>query len=657
MKYPNNINSKENKERELSLNHVQIGEILYERYIIKQKLGHGHESSCWLAFDIKFGNYVAIKIQNLESKNIDTTYDEVEILNEIGQHNFDEDWLKSLREYYKKEPLILTEIDSIEHTNNIQLLNSFIHFGKNKKLFCVVFEIMGVNLLEIIKRYKYKGIPLPFVRIIVKQILIGLDFLHRICNVVHTDLKPENILVCLSKDELYTIQETGQFDVQQSTKRVYNNNEKHLAKEKEIQANQKENNSNDMDLEEDDFNNDDEKFNGDIIDNFNLEDLIERPRVLSVPKFNIDNSSEKLDENISNINIMEYSYDIHNYIKEKNRIMKDKKYRKKLILKNKLISNAKTRKNKIEIIKKLNIEYNKENEEIDQNIKTKICNFSKALWLNQKIDEIIQTRQYRAPEIILGINYNATVDIWSLACIVFELATGDYLFNPINGENFSKEDDHLAKFIQILGKMPKNFCLSGTYSYKYFDKFGNLKRKKDINSNTIKDILIKNYFFKEDEAKALNDFLLPMLEYYPSKRATAKQMLGHPWLNMPSNFDYLSKEEFIEKVNENAKNILLKIINDDYDDDDDNDKDNLNRQKDVDSDLYEADDEDNGKGNDVRDLKDEDDSGDENPDKIMIPNFNNSFAEYGQFIDLTNLDRANPQFDPILKTEKQQDEP
>ena len=657
MKYPKNINSKENKERKLSLNHVQIGEVLYERYIIKQKLGHGHESSCWLAFDIKFGNYVAIKIQNLESKNIDTTYDEVEILNEIGQHNFDKDWLKSLREYYKKDPLILTEIDSIEHTNNIQLLNSFIHFGKNKKLFCVVFEIMGVNLLEIIKRYNYKGIPLPFVRIIVKQILIGLDFLHRICNVVHTDLKPENILVCLSKDELYTIQETGQFDVQQSTKRVYKNNEKHLSKEKEIQANQKENNSNDMDLEEDDFNNDDENFNSDIIDNFNLEDLIERPRVLSVPKFNIDNSSEKLDENISNINIMEYSYNIHNYIKEKNRIMKDTKYRKKLILKNKSISNSKTRKDKIEIIKKLNIEYNQENEGIDQNIKTKICNFSKALWLNQKIDEIIQTRQYRAPEIILGINYNETVDIWSLACIVFELATGDYLFNPINGNNFSKDDDHLAKFIQILGKMPKNFCLSGTYSYKYFNKYGNLKRKKDINSNTIKDLLIKNYFFKEDEAKALNDFLLPMLEYYPSKRATAKQMLGHPWLNMPPNFDYLLNEKFIGKVNENTKNNLFKIINDDYDDDNDTDNDNLNRQKDVDSDLYEADDEDNDKGNDVRDLKDEDDSGDENPDKIMIPNFNNSFAEYGQFIDLTNLDRANPQFDPILKTEKQQDEP
>ena len=44
-----------------------------------------------------------------------------------------------------------------------------------------------------------------------------------------------------------------------------------------------------------------------------------------------------------------------------------------------------------------------------------------------------------------------------------------------------------------------------------------------------------------------------------------------------------------------------------------------------------------------------DDSGDDNPDKVLIPNFNNSFAEYGQFVDLVSLDRENPQFDKIMK--------
>ena len=40
--------------------------------------------------------------------------------------------------------------------------------------------------------------------------------------------------------------------------------------------------------------------------------------------------------------------------------------------------------------------------------------------------------------------------------------------------------------------------------------------------------------------------------------------------------------------------------------------------------------------------------GDTNPDKINIPNYNNSFCMYGQFVDLTSLDQPNPQFDKII---------
>lgn len=39
---------------------------------------------------------------------------------------------------------------------------------------------------------------------------MGLDFLNRICRVIHTDLKPENVLVCLSEEELKKIVEDEQ---------------------------------------------------------------------------------------------------------------------------------------------------------------------------------------------------------------------------------------------------------------------------------------------------------------------------------------------------------------------------------------------------------------------------------------------------------------
>lgn len=92
----------------------------------------------------------------------------------------------------------------------MQLLNSFLHTGANGTHFIMVFEILGVNLLEIMKRYDYKGIPIPIVRRMAKQVLIGLDYLHRYCKIIHTDLKPENVIVSLTREELQEISDRGQ---------------------------------------------------------------------------------------------------------------------------------------------------------------------------------------------------------------------------------------------------------------------------------------------------------------------------------------------------------------------------------------------------------------------------------------------------------------
>ena len=670
---------------------VHIGEVLLERYIIMQKLGYGHFSTAWLALDTKYGNYVAIKIQKAAQQYIDAAYDEVEILQELAKHNFDKEWIESLKEYYKDEKDKLDDIEKTENSKVVQLLNSFIYHGQNGRHFCMVFEIVGVTLLELIKRYNYKGIPLPYIRIITKQILIGLDFLHRMCHIIHTDLKPENVLVCLTKDELKEIQSTGHLNIQKTDKKKKNkkniNNDlvenkinpeekntisgKQLRKKrqkfrkKQIKKMEKmgmspqeiEKKMNEIMKEKKGLIQEIDEENIDV-NNFDINELIERPRVSSVPKININNQKEEdnyqdeedeenyMDNNLPfyNINLMEYGKNLQRYLKEKTRILHDEDYRRNIIEKNNILTSEVSDQEKSKMMKKLSEKMSRRGPEIDPSIEVKICDIGNACWFNHHFSTIIQTRQYRSPEVILGINYNETSDIWSLACMLFELATGDFLFEPRKGDTFSKNDDHLAQIIEAVGKMPKNFALSGSDSYKYFDKKGKLRRIKNLIYFPIKDILVKKYNFKEKEAQAFSDFLMPMLEYYPDKRASARDLLRHPWLNMPADFDYKISDIEIEKKKMIESNKIK--------------EENEEKKKDIfekdvydsDSELYGADDEDNYLSDKNAEKEfEEDDSGDDNPDKVMIPNFNNSFAEYGQFVDLTSLDRANPQFDKIMK--------
>jgi len=65
----------------------------------------------------------------------------------------------------------------------------------------MVFEVLGENLLGLIKRYQHRGVPQPIVKQIAKQVLLGLDYLHNECRIIHTDLKPENVLICIEDVE------------------------------------------------------------------------------------------------------------------------------------------------------------------------------------------------------------------------------------------------------------------------------------------------------------------------------------------------------------------------------------------------------------------------------------------------------------------------
>lgn len=143
----------------------------------------------------------------------------------------------------------------------------------------------------------------------------------------------------------------------------------------------------------------------------------------------------------------------------------------------------------------------------------------------------IQTRQYRSLEVIVGAGYGTSADIWSTACMAFELATGDYLFEPHAGENYDRDDDHLAHIIELLGAIPKDIALAGRLSSALFTKRGELRNISGLKPWALIEVLTEKYEWNHDQAFEFSSFLRPMLEYDPEKRATAAKCLEHPWLN------------------------------------------------------------------------------------------------------------------------------
>ena len=159
-----------------------------------------------------------------------------------------------------------------------------------------------------------------------------------------------------------------------------------------------------------------------------------------------------------------------------------------------------------------------------------VVDLGNACWTHRHFSEDIQTRQYRAPEVLLGHKYDTSADMWSLGCIMFELLTGDLLFDPREGSDYDRDEDHLAMFQELLGKMPKKIACNGKYSKNFFNRKGELKHIKALKYWPVEDVLAEKYHFSSKDAEEIANFMIPLLEYDTKERATALDCLRHKWL-------------------------------------------------------------------------------------------------------------------------------
>lgn len=122
------------------------------------------------------------------------------------------------------------------------------------------------------------------------------------------------------------------------------------------------------------------------------------------------------------------------------------------------------------------------------NFELVIADFGTCIKLKYaKDNKVIQTRYYRAPEIIFQLKISRACDIWSLGCIFFELITGSILFNPNKDKHFNTDQYHLMEIYDLLGKPPQ----------LWIDKCKFFKLKSPELFNEIKPTTFNN-LLKED---------------------------------------------------------------------------------------------------------------------------------------------------------------
>lgn len=139
----------------------------------------------------------------------------------------------------------------------------------------------------------------------------------------------------------------------------------------------------------------------------------------------------------------------------------------------------------------------------------KVIDFGLGCFANEKVHTYIQSRFYRAPEIVLGIPYTGAIDMWSFGCVLAELVTGSPLF-PC-----SSEEELIQTIVNLIGPPSKNVIF-------------NAKKKSFFDS--IRDVQGRLEEYLACGNERLVDLIKKCLDWDPSTRITPSQALKHPFI-------------------------------------------------------------------------------------------------------------------------------
>jgi serine/threonine protein kinase len=169
-----------------------------------------------------------------------------------------------------------------------------------------------------------------------------------------------------------------------------------------------------------------------------------------------------------------------------------------------------------------------------RNPRIRLIDFGGATFETDHHASIINTRQYRGPEVILSSGWSYPSDVWSAGCILFELAKGRLLFETHDNH------EHLALMEEMLGPVPPAMARQHwQHSTKFFgsavDRDGReyLKLRwpspqSDCESveHVSRMLPLPQLCAKYRVGQVLSSVLYRMLRMNPSERSTARQVVN-----------------------------------------------------------------------------------------------------------------------------------
>ncbi|GER56733.1 kinase family protein [Striga asiatica] len=159
----------------------------------------------------------------------------------------------------------------------------------------------------------------------------------------------------------------------------------------------------------------------------------------------------------------------------------------------------------------------------------KVIDLGSSCFETDHLCSYVQSRSYRAPEVILGLPYDKKIDIWSLGCILAELCTGNVLFQNDSPATL------LARVIGIIGSIELDMLAKGRDTYKYFTK-NHMLYERNQESNRLEYLIPKKSSLRHRLPmgdQGFIDFVAYLLEVNPKRRPSASEALKHPWLQYP----------------------------------------------------------------------------------------------------------------------------